>query len=507
MTTKSNKGINSSAPQIVKTPSAFDPITNLERSKTNPEKNGTVFIPFHDYGPTIVKHEQNYSSAEGIVRVVRMIVHVLSTNGYRVIVSSYHKDASRVLGFFKGGNTQDQSIEVMIVNFNEIKQKVKSWALFPVLFKSFQKSHETGSLDGEETRTTFNDVLRVPVKKIIFALKSTGDFLNRYLSHLFCFYKILFPNYIKSINRDPSIDSVIVPHYFLFPEVLRVEKPVSLYLPDYLPHFYPDSAKIGAGWRNRLIGKRIVKKAQTIFTNSQFTKSYLPDTALKVDPEKIVSFPLPYLNSFYSHDPGSGPRFLELKEISGVGVLDELPPLYVFYPTQNRPSKRLTDFVRTVSIVNNRLIIQNRPERLNGVLTTPYCQEWDEFIQDDCNRIMCISDCSDQELVVAYQKAVALLFTSENEGNFPTQINEALHLKIPLVGTNIPMITQELEELSDNLFLYEPGDCESMATALIEIIDHKKDVLNKQSVVQHFAIEKFSYQAFERNFLKEVKLK
>ena len=104
---------------------------------------------------------------------------------------------------------------------------------------------------------------------------------------------------------------------------------------------------MGDHWTWRYTGKKLANKAKLILTNSEFTRNYLPATKLKVIKEKIIKVPLTYLNQIQKVDDDA-----ILKEF-----IKSLPPLFVFYPTRVRPSKRLNDFSKAVSAVAIFIII------------------------------------------------------------------------------------------------------------------------------------------------------
>jgi glycosyltransferase involved in cell wall biosynthesis len=263
------------------------------------------------------------------------------------------------------------------------------------------------------------------------------------------------------------------------------KKPVFLYLPDYMPHFYKGSVEMGDQWVWYRIGKKLTQKAELVLTNSEFTRNYLPNSKLKVKKEKIKSFPLAYLNTIQKKD----------EHFSLQAFIKNLPPLFIFYPTRNRPSKRLEDFSETVRIVNNRLKANGEKRRIYGVLTTAFTPNVpNEYL-------LSLPTLSNQLLAAVYKQATALLFTSENEGNFPTQINEAFHLGTPIIATNIPQITEELGEHSHALQLVEVGDCIKLADLVLYTIDNRELVLARQQEAREFAIKHFSYEKFSANIL------
>ena len=242
---------------------------------------------------------------------------------------------------------------------------------------------------------------------------------------------------------------------------------------------------MGSHWTWRLNGKKLANKAKLILTNSEFTRNYLPATKLKVIKEKIIKIPLTYLNQIQKVDDDA-----ILKEF-----IKSLPPLFVFYPTRVRPSKRLNDFFVTVRIVNNRLQASDEKRRVYGVLTTP-------FTPDVPNEyLISLPTLPDKTLAEIYKRATALLFTSENEGNFPTQINEALYLNTPIIATNIPQITDELVEKNNALQLVEVGNCIKFADAVLYTMNNRALVLATQQITREFAIKNFSYEQFSTQLL------
>ena len=289
--------------------------------------------------------------------------------------------------------------------------------------------------------------------------------------------------YVDLINADTNIDHVLIPHYYMFPELSRLKgKNVVLYLPDYMPHFYKDSAEMGATQQTAMIGQKMVAKARRILTNSAFTASYLPQTILAPRPETIAHIPLPFLND-NSNSAESVDRF------------GALPAHYVFYPTRNRPSKRLTDFAKTVAIVNERLEAAGSRDQIAGILTAPLTGKSAAGADE---HLMSLSELTDAELGYLYKNALCLLFTSEMEGNFPTQITEALHLGVPVVATDIPLITLELGDASASLDLVDVGDCEGFADRVMSILTDRSAAVRRQEDARALSSRKFAYDNFKR---------
>jgi len=456
--------------EIVPATKLFYNINTVKKNNSN-EKHSikkSILIPFHRLGPNIeIGPELSYYSVEGIIRVVNLMVRVLTQNS-NVILTCHRRDLGKIHGYFSANISDSSRLKILIVESNQenillkkINNKTKSLSLKIILLKKINN-------------------------KIIFFLKKPliQNFLLYLNFSIHLIHKINNTSYIKTINQDKSISHVIIPHYYLFPEACAIKKPILLYLPDYLPHFYKGSLEMGDHWSWRYVGEKLAKKAAVILTNSEFSRNYLPNSALKVQKEKIVYFPLAYLSQ-----PQKTETLSFIREFS-----KKLPDVFIFYPTRDRPSKRLDDFTEIVNIVNNRLKTNDMKTRIYGVLTT-------NLVRKKTNKyIVCLPTLPDHFLTQVYQLATALVFTSENEGNFPTQINEALHLNTPIIATNIPQITNELGDISTSLQLIEVGDCEKFADAILYTISNKEKVLSSQQKVRKYAMKHFSYDQFSTNF-------
>ncbi|WP_342220623.1 glycosyltransferase family 4 protein [Rickettsiella endosymbiont of Miltochrista miniata] len=446
---------------------------NTIKKKNLNEKHSikkSILIPFHRLGANIeIGPELSYYSVEGIVRVANLMVRVL-TQRCTVIVTCHRRDFGKIFGFFSENINDLTKLKIFILEdtqenilLKKINNKAKLFSLKIILFNKV-------------------------INKIIFFLKNPliQNIILYFNFSIHLIHKINNTSYTKIINQDKSISSVIIPHYYLFPETCAIKKPILLYLPDYLPHFYKGSLEMGDHWSWCYIGKKLAKKATVIFTNSEFTRNYLPYSALRAQKEKIIYFPLAYL---FQPPPKKANSFTKK-------LIKKLPDMFVFYPTRDRPSKRLDDFSEIVNILNGRLRAKGMKRRIYGVLTTKFTPK-----RQDNKYIISLPTLPDTVLTQVYQLASALVFTSENEGNFPTQINEALFLNTPVIATNIPQITNELGDTFTSLQLIEVGDCEKFADAILYTINNKEKVLSAQQAARKYAMKHFSYEQFSTNFI------
>lgn len=460
---------------------------NLHEANLNTEKS--VLIPFHSLASNILKNKKNlsYYSAEGIVRVTNLMVNTLVNDGKTVIITSFRRDFGKTHGFFVQYTKDYAKLKILIIESGFFSRLIDQIKLFLRKSTFIKKIRNLFIYLVNFLRKIRSKIKLLLNKAIIKRLILNTQLFVKFIKNIFsrnC-------TYIHKINKNPSISHIIIPHYYLFPEIHAVKKITFLYLPDYLPHFYKNSLAMGDHWTWRYTGKKLAKKAKLIITNSELTRNYLPSSTLKIKKEKIVSFPLAYLNQAQEE---INDTFIENSSIC-------LPPLFVVYPTRNRPSKRLNDFSKAISLANNYLEANADKRRVYGVLTT-------EFTPNISNSYLInLRPLSDQLLTEIYRRSVALLFTSENEGNFPTQINEALYLNIPIIATNIPQITTELGEICNTLQLIEVGNCIKFADAILYTIDNREKILRSQKKAREYINNHFSFEQFSTKFLAGFSLK
>ncbi len=462
-----------------------------------------ILLPFHGFGPLIVRRDGKYHCSEGIARVVRQFVRALADEKFTVIVTSREPDVARVYGFLASGVEDVTKLKILNVDAVEdtgangiekpdrrpfgrlidaIRHKAKTVPVsaYHERFKSLLKGGAYLSL--MKSLVTYFTVV---VAKVALRLKTKLK-ANRPTP-----IPPVANGYVDRLNADNTISDVLIPHYHMFPELQELkDKRVTLYLPDYLPHFYQGSLEMGSSRENEEIGRQLSTMAERVVTNSAFTKEYLPRTGLNIAAEKIVHIPLPFLHE-ESDEQEHGTDAVELS----------LPEHFVFYPTRNRPSKRLKDFVATIEKANKQLKKMGRSERIHGVMTTHLSPG--TISKAAQPYVTILEELSDSQLGKVYNKSLCLLFTSEMEGNFPTQITEALNLRVPVVASAMPLVVAELGDVGDALDLQKTGDIDGYVDRILDILDNRPSVIEKQATAREFALENFAYEKF-RDRLCEV---
>jgi glycosyltransferase involved in cell wall biosynthesis len=292
------------------------------------------------------------------------------------------------------------------------------------------------------------------------------------------FGRLLF---IQALNERTDVASVLVPHYYLFPEFILCKAPLTLYLPDYMPYLMPNyvfDVSSEKDEENKRIGVAIAKKARTILTNSDFTKRYLADAGFVSTDEvnKIVVAPLPFLGL---------KRAAVLDENNERDLHNRLGDRqFLFYPTANRPNKQISFLLRLFA----RLLI-TRPG-LGLVLTCDLgsvpvaAQAADEY--GLWNQITFVSRIGEAALRWLYEHAAALCLTSTVEGNFPPQVLEALNYRTPVVATRLAPILEVLGDLSEHLFLCRPLDLADFEDKLEITLRSRTNAITRQEPILNY---------------------
>jgi len=405
-----------------------------------------------------------YISVHGIPRVMRRVVQALTEAGKRVTVTADPDSMTETWGFYASHTSRPDLVDVV------------------------DHGHAMDDPEAEGRPTDARSYFRaVRDRKIhwVDARFPAPILLAGAFVRLFARQR---PDEQKASSASDAYEYVIVPHYYLFPEAVRLAgEKILLYLPDYIPHFFK-----GRGWfpedeSHKRVGRTLVRLAKYVMTNSLFTKDYLPGSDLEVDSSKIVAFPLPQLAQPARQpiDPDIEHR-LEGEE-------------YLFYPTQAHPNKRLDLLVKAWLALRSASGSDFKLVLTSGALHPELERLTEEAGVDD--DVLLLPGMSDATLAWLYRNACCLAFTSEMEGNFPTQIIEALELDCPIVTFEHPTIQSELGE--DALILESApfADLDSFVERILYVRRFRARVIKKQRKLLAKVRDKFSYGAFRENVL------
>ena len=315
------------------------------------------------------------------------------------------------------------------------------------------------------------------------------------------------------LDQDQSIQQVLVPHYYAFPEALALRSTdTTIYLPDYFPHLFPGvvfDLSAQKDEENKKVGVALARRCKSILTNSSFTRNYLSAAGF-VDQEdigKVVVAPLPFLGEGRVADLDRDEKDTLFREIG--------TRPFLFYPTANRPNKQIAFLLELFAQIKLQY-----PDLLL-VLT---CSLWSVPAAGEAAGRLRLGDdlvmlprCSESVLSWLYQHCEALCLTSTMEGNFPPQMLEALRYGAPIVATRLPTVTELLKEHASLLHLCRPLDLDDFAATVSTVLGDRAAVLARQARVSNLlrewnSAERFSerldeifpQQKVERRSLEEV---
>jgi len=394
------------------------------------EHNKTVVIPFYFPGNVVNFDGNTYSSSEGIPRVIKFFVNALITNGYGVKILARQDQMANYWGFFND-NISMGTCRVIAAN-----QDLPHSFLYARAFEYAKKQ-----------------------------IKKLPQLVSRPLRNLY-YQTLIAPNLninagaIKRILEPSTQKVILIPHYYHFRNLLklRIEHQILLYLPDYIPHLYPRE------FRNEIknyekAGRKIVENAGLVLTNSLATAEYLPKTKLRVNPGKIRVFHLPRLGVS-----------LDSKKVESLEG-----KVFLFYPTQFRPNKRIDLLLRAFDEIA-------RDYRVTLVLTGNL--EHDPRAKSVHSRmrnkklVSFIGSVSDAQMSWLYQKCDGVVLSTESEGNFPPQLIEAIFFEKPFVAPRINVILEELGE-DTRALLFESNSAESLECMMRAMLMDKNGEIQK----------------------------
>jgi len=448
-----------------------------------------------------------YSSMHGIPRVMRQLVRALTELDIPVVVTAWHNDLINTLGFYSAecGNPNLVSVIAIdelglgVTSSNNDSNTVESFRSFlNVIIRKFSVLQDIRNryVKNPGTLTPLESNLIQLYKALVFSRRIQRGLSLKINTSFQLFKNLVAKPIVKPINHGPIPDSnddqkwryVIVPHYYLFPEALTAGfAKVLAYIPDYMPHFFKGRDYFPENNSHCQLGHALANIATVVLTNSRFTAEYLPNSSLIVSKDKIVSFPMPLLSMSNDEDAAD---YRVVDKVFGTK--------YIFYPTQPHPNKRLDLLIRSWILVNKL----NPSLQLKLILTCGDVGQGlmtlvrGEGLESDLHFFPGINDATISWL---YKNAVCLAFTSELEGNLPTQLIEALHYRCPVVTMKNPLITSELGKISERLLTAPFADIESFAGYIIYAEQNRAEVLEQQESVFEHIKKANSYDLFLEN--------
>ncbi|MBI1273680.1 MAG: glycosyltransferase [Alphaproteobacteria bacterium] len=469
------------------------------------ETQKRIYIYDH-YPHRSIKFENgSYIATDGIPRVMRRFCHaLLKHTKLQVVITAYASEAANVHGFFTPGGPDSARLRIMPVEGDEALPARPGMALPRGVNPHEGLRHRVDVVErglkekllrlgltlarrGPRIRRLIIIAGQILLRGLRFARKVFAYVMARRGRLRKKFARLqpsqlvppAFRGFLYShtdrINADAHAVGIINPHYYFFMDSLTLEKPLALYLPDYIPHFYKETGEFNVDAGLARVARYITQKAQVVFTNSHFSAGYLPRCDLKVDAAKIRVFPLPQLNTgTIEHIDEAAPAIAALR-----AQLRGRP--FLFYPTQNRPNKNIAMLLRathrlSAEFPDLQLVLTGHMDHFE-----PAKEVFDQLNLEA--RTIFARGIDDETVAWLYRNCACLAFSSNMEGNFPTQIYEALNYGAPIVGTELPMITEKLAGQAENLPLVTPEDTDAFAAAIAAVLRDRAGAIAKQQKV------------------------
>jgi glycosyltransferase involved in cell wall biosynthesis len=453
------------------------------------DKEKSVLIIAHFNDAYFYKNGEHLS-LHGITRVMRQFNLALNSYKIPVTISALKKDLEVTRGFYTQGALYPNLIKIKPIEDLNL-------GLFDSNLNFLGNQHVKKIRKHIETFFILRKIISF-TKQIKVLRNSISSFVK--ITNIIHTQSQRMKNLtlqIPSTKKNSEYLYIVIPHYYLFPELLKLNKEnFLLYLPDFIPHFFNGRDVFLNNESHIFIGKELATKAKFIMTNSIFTKNYLHQTPLDVKKNKIINFPMVFLNS------------TNIGEVDYQAISLIINKEFILYPTQPHPNKRLDLLIKAwITLCRNDLY--KNQSKIYLVLTAGAINpELIELIKENklYNYLVLIPSINDSTLRYLYINALCLTITSEVEGNFPTQIIEAIQYNCPVVAMDNPLLYETIKENEKNILISPFADIDSFVLNIIKVKKNKKKIIAKQRKILPTILHHHSFDNYKKNVLNMHKL-
>ncbi len=280
--------------------------------------------------------------------------------------------------------------------------------------------------------------------------------------------------------------------------VLKINRPKVLYVPDLAPLVYSELSEGQRGISDndsrelRAAIEAFAESGAAFCCNSPYVarehlQKYVPSQAAN----RIFSVFLPGI------PPESQPHALDEAEVKRKYGLSGP---FLFYPTQNRPYKRLELLIEALARLNNEGLAPDLVLTASRV-TLDHLKELAEEL-GVTSRLVFPGEVSSFDLYALHRAAAVTVVTTLFEGGFPWQAIESMSCNTPVVMSRIPVVEERLKCMDgvscDDLVLFEPDNLNELCHGIGHALRHRAAVVESQSrVVEAFNRYTWSDVAFQ----------
>jgi len=320
------------------------------------------------------------------------------------------------------------------------------------------------------TKGLINTLAKYPTKVKLSVIMMTKDFPNSSVD------SYILPNTFKFLKNDPyrtfitlpalinkiNPDIVIEPAHFGPFNIHKHIKRVTV-IHDLIPIVKPLYSTFFSVLLHKLLLKRILKNADLIITNSNYTNQLLVKHYVFVADKSVYIYP----------GTANDTVFNPINDFDYSALSSIKPKKYFLFAGTIEPRKNLISLLEAFSIFKSFSGTNDIKLVIAGGLGWKY-RKILKFIKKHkyCDSIVLTGYLQDYLMPMLYSNAIAKVFPSYDEG-FGIPVIEAMRCKCPLILSDIPIFREiainnalfcnphSIEEFSDamyNLFTNQPSD-------------------------------------------------
>jgi len=284
--------------------------------------------------------------------------------------------------------------------------------------------------------------------------------------------------------KIPRCDLFLSPHFNIPVLPIRAKKRLVTIHDVYHLAFFSKLKFLEKIYAKFFISKAVLQ-SDKIITVSNFSKSeILKYTKVKKDKIEVI------LNCI---DTNFFKKQKDKKQIEKVIDKINLPKKYFLFVGSLKAHKNLLNLIKAFEEIDKEypekyLVIVGKNKNLKNSIDIKNIIEKNDRLT---HKVKLVSDATDKDLLVIYEKALALVFPSFYEG-FGAPLLEAMSMKCPIIASNRASIP---EVCSSSALYIEPSDHKSICNAMKKIIedkDFRKELIQKGvKRVKYFTNENF----------------
>lgn len=307
---------------------------------------------------------------------------------------------------------------------------------------------------------------------------------------------------VNRINREQPLDVWFVPAIF-WPQVNNIHNStVVINAPDLVSEKFPQGFAETVNASNAIVAcRKTLQEGRYFITYCDYLRRTLLEEEYGKEPDHTVA--IPHVNnamdSYLYIDPALENR-MGVKKNLPLAYARTLLPLalqkascqggyasgycmgdmsYIFYASQNRPSKNILNLVKAYEyLLRHRFIHQ----KLVLTCNVQAAKELREYITEHelSNEVIGMWNLPANVLAALYCCADLVVNPTLYEGGFPFTFGEGMSVGTPSVMSDIPQVREVLEPEGLEEMMFDPYDWKAMADKIEWALQHKETLYNRE---------------------------